>query len=497
MKTNLFKLILTFFLSFALSSVGLCTQLPVKVVRFVLEKFPETNIRFDGLIELPDETEYLPILPVINIESEKCLEIVQTIPANTDFSEKPDMILFNNNLALLKIIKKEGEPPTVISSNQMPLKVKLGILPQDLVVPKGLILPQELKVILGDLKIPLKEKTDKEGEIAFYNRTEEKKSSPEKEVNLIGKTTENAFNLPELEFLSGKKLYTINHKDNKVYVLNSGTGRINKIISLPSVPSDMHLTPDERYILLVCAPINKIFVIDTTDDEFVKSIDVRHFPSSIVSDEREQKAYVANKFSENITIIDLRNMQVTNSIPVKGSPDNLYLSEDKGEILYSDYRTGNIHKLNINSTIVTDLFHDKNIIKLAQANEFVFSLSRSENTVTVFDTKKEKIIKKIETGEKPTDIKIIENMRKILIVCAEPATVNIIDMDKLEVIKSIALENNGFPGKIEIVQNLGGKGRALITDFDAYEVAIYDLDKDKILGYIPVSNIVGSIVISK
>ena len=496
MKNILFKILYTLVFFVSTAAPGLCTQLPEQVTAFVLEKFPEANIRFDGFIELPDKTEYLPILPLVFENYELPVKVVQTIPANQDFSKKPNMILFNNNLALLKIIRKQGEAPTVISSNEMPLKVKLGILPQDLVVPKGLILPTELKVILGDLKIPLKEKTDKEGDIAFYNKTENKANAGEKQVSLLGKTTENAFKLPELEFLSEKKLYTINPRDNKFYVLNSYSGRVRKTITLASVPSAMEVTPDKRYVLVTVPTAGKVLVIDTSNDEFVKSIDVAKFPSSIVCVSKTQKAYVANKYSGTISEIELKNMQITKEIVVTGNPDNLQVSDNGEFIFYNDYKTGNIYKLNPETINTTLLFQDRNIAKIGYFDRFVISLSRSQNTLTVFDLKKGEVIKKTDIAEKPLDFEILENMGKILVVCAGSNELKIIDMENFDVIKSIPFKNSGFPGKIELVQGKAGKSRALITDYDAYEVIIYDIDTEKVLGYIPVSQIVGSMVVT-
>ncbi len=490
------KILLTVITSLVFCASGFCTQLPEPVADFVKEKFPEAKIRFDGLIELPDKTGYLPVLPLVNNNPGEQVQVVQTIPSGQDFSQKPDMILFSNNLALLKIIKKQGEPPTVISSPEIPLKVKLGILPQDLVVPKGLVLSPELKVILGDLKIPLKEKIDRKGEIAFYNKTEKNSTEAEKPVNLEGKTTENVFRLPELEFLSEKKLYTINHRDNKLYVLNSATGRVSKAINLPSVPAGITITPDSRYILLSGPVAEKIFVIDTLNDKFIKSISTGGFPSSIVSGLREQKAYVANKYSGTVSKIDLKNMRVQKQIPVSGYPDNLHISENKNFVFYNDYRTGNVYSLNIKTEKTGYLFNDKNIAKISRSGRYIFSLSRSENTLTVFDLKKNEVITKTKTGEKPVDFEILEKMGKIIVACAGTNELNIIDTENFGVIKNIPLKNNGFPGRIELVQETGGKTRALITDFDSYEVVIYDVDMEKILGHLPVSRIVGSIIIS-
>ncbi len=488
MKIRLIKILFTLIVLLSISFPGNCTELPQSLVSFIREKFPEAGIRFDGMIELTDATKYLLVLPLVRDKEKKPLEVIQTIPAGADFAEKPDMVLFNNNFALLKIIEKKGESPTVISSDEMPLKVKLGLLPQDLVVPKGLKLPQELKVILGDLKIPLKPRTDKEGEVAFYGRTE---ISENNEGKIIGETAENVTKLPELDFLKGKNLYTLNYKYNKLNVIDSQTGRIETEINLPSMAIDMTLTADERYLLLPGNATGSIFVVDTLNNEFVKVIPVGKYPSSVIAPPGMNRAFVANRFSSGISEIDLINMQVEKMIPVNGYPECIQIAENDKFLFYSDSRTGKIYQLNLQTGYSWELFEVKNVSKIEQFGKYLFALSRSEDTITVFDLKKSEIIKRTKTGKKPLDMKVIYSMGRILVVCAESDELNIIDMENFDLIKKIPLKSGGFPGKIWLVEN-----KALITNYDSYEIIIYNVDAEKIHGHIPVNRIFNSVVTS-
>lgn len=482
----LFSIILVFFFSLP----GICTELPVSVIKYVKEKFPEAGIRFDGMVELADGSKYLPILPIVWPEEKKPLEVTQTIPADLDFSEKPDMVLFNNNLALLKIIKKEGEAPTVISSNKMPLKVKLGLLPQDLVVPRGLILPPELKVVLGDLKIPLKPKTDKEGEVAFYGRAE---VSENKEGKIIGETTEHITKLAELNFLNEKKLYASSYRLNKINVIDSQTGRMESVIDLPTIAFDMVLSSDKRYLLLPASSAGKIFVVDTLNNEFVKSIPVGKHPTSIISPAGKNKAYVANRFSSSISEIDLINMQAEREIPVKGQPEYIQVADNNDYLFYTDARTGDICKLHIETGNSWPLFNVKNISTLKQWGRYLMVLSRTADTLTVYDMKKSEIINKTVLGKKPLDLEVVDDMGKILVVCAGSNELNIVDMENFEVVKKIPLGSGAFPGKISLVND---ETMALITNHDAYEIIIYNVVAEKIHGHLPVNRFVSSVVVS-
>ncbi|HSA06182.1 MAG TPA: hypothetical protein P5556_03285 [Candidatus Gastranaerophilales bacterium] len=488
MKLNLIKFLL-FLLLFFNVSPGFCAELPEDVVNYVKQKFPEAKIRFDGLIELPDGTNYLPVLPLVYVKNYNTLEVTQTIPAKKDFSQKPDMALFNNNLALLKIIRKNNEKPTLISSPEMPLKVKLGILPQDLVVPKDLTLPPELKIILGDLKIPLKPKTDKAGEVEFFGQEQPVSNKTGK---ITGKTTEYVVKLPEFAFLADKKLYVSNYKNDKLNIVNSQTGRVEKSIILPSVAFDM-MSPDKRYILMTAPALGQIFIVDTVDSEFVKTIQVGKQPSSIITPKGTNKAFVTNSLSSSISEIDLKNMQVTREIPVTGYPDKLQIVENEESIFYNDRRTEKVYQLNLKTGVSKELFKVKNISGIEVFGRYLLILSRSNNALTVYDLKKQEKIKETQTGEKPVDIKILRQTGKILILCAGSDELNIIDTENFDAIKKVSLESGGFPGKINLFDD---ESKALITNNDAYEIIIYNITAEKIQSRLPVAQTVSSVVIS-
>ena len=93
-----YKIILTMLALFICFScyaeTAKATQLPQPIIEFIKTKFPNAGIRFDGLVELPDHTTYLPVTPLAYGKVQNPSAVVQTIPKNIDFSQKPDMILF-------------------------------------------------------------------------------------------------------------------------------------------------------------------------------------------------------------------------------------------------------------------------------------------------------------------------------------------------------------------------------------------------------------------
>ena len=467
------------------------TILPQPIVEYLKSKYPDVEIRFDGLIELPDHTIYLPVSPLTYGKVENLAAIVKTIPANTDFTKKPDMILFANNLALLKTVRINNEL-TVNYSPEIPLSVKLGLLPQDLIVPRGLILPTELKVIMGNLQIAVKQKKD-EDDLVFFGEPAQKK---ERKVNFIsGKVKEEEQkNLPELDCIMNKVLYAADFKESRINIIDSQTGRINKNMKLPSVPSNMVLTPDDRYLLVPSMSLNKIFVIDTFSNIFLKDIEVGKLPTSILMPVNSQKAYVANKLSSSISEIDLNNMILTKEINVSGIPDNLTASEDNNNIFYDDFNSGNIYTLNLDSGISKKITQINNISKIARVGNNLLILSRTGNELVIFDLAKNAEITRVKVGAKPVDLQISDKKNEIYVLSAGSDELNIIDMRDFTLKNTIALNTGGFPSKITIPEN-GNK--ALITNQDSYQIVIYDMNKEKILGNIPINKNISFLQVSK
>jgi len=256
----------------------------------------------------------------------------------------------------------------------------------------------------------------------------------------------------------------------------------------------MILTQDGRYLLVPSMSLNKIFVIDTFTNIFLKDIEVGKLPTSILLPENSQKAYVANKLSSSIAEIDLDNMLLTREINAIGSPDNLTSIDDSENIFYNDSNSGKIYMLNPNSGISTLATQVDNISKIAQSGKYLFILSRSNNELIVYDFKNNAEITKIKVGEKPVDIQILDKRKEIYVLAGGSDEINIIDMNEFKLKKNIALNSGGFPGKITVIER---ENKALITNQDAYQIIIYDMNKEKILGNIPMDKNISFLQISK
>ena len=135
-------------------SVGtvMAAPLPDNIQTFVKASFPDTNFRFDGVVILPDNTVYLPLIPS-KFNDDGQVKIKSTIPAGLTMSEKPDAVILSNDYVLLKMLTNSKGKNTVVNLTVPPLELRTGLLPQDMLVPKNFIVPANLKNIIGNLSI--------------------------------------------------------------------------------------------------------------------------------------------------------------------------------------------------------------------------------------------------------------------------------------------------------------------------------------------------------
>ena len=134
-------------------------KVPDKIENYVEKIFPKTNFRFDGVIILPDNTIYLPLFPAALDETDE-LEIKATIPANKPLSDKPDVVIFNNDFVLMRVIDTKDGTRTLAKMDTLPNEVRTGLLPQDMLIPKGLVIPENLKIIIGNLDVSVAQQDD-------------------------------------------------------------------------------------------------------------------------------------------------------------------------------------------------------------------------------------------------------------------------------------------------------------------------------------------------
>ncbi|MGD9580003.1 MAG: hypothetical protein AB7V50_01405 [Vampirovibrionia bacterium] len=492
------------------------TELPPPIVEYLTKTYPGINIRFDGLIELADGTTYLPVIPVVYAEHEGAARVTMSVPEK---AEKPDLMIFANNLSLLKVIQDENNDKTVISGSNVPLKVKLGLLPQDLVVPQGLVIPSDMGSILGDLVVPstsseLSKMLSKELPIAPANKQEDNATVPSQQEiqpdqtsvtitpveqvpvvsqqvvqpvgDLSASTRLPGLNDDSLFGLNGRLLYIANITGNILYIVDPQMSKVVSTVKISSLPFNLVLGNDLKTLYLVCLAGNSVAAVDIKNDRVENIIKVGLRPVDIAITPDGSKLFVTNSGSGNISVIDTSVFEIINTVGVQGIPDGIVASNDNVSFYTFNRASGIVSKWNsIDTEQRKFLFMVKNpyamVVNPSETKLYV--TSRTENNLMIYDLVESKYDGVVEVGDKPLDILVSPDEQLIFVLEAGDDRISYIDASTHEILGSIDLMTGGFPSSMVLLPN---KKMVLVTNAESDKLTLVDLDAKKVVTTIPI-----------
>lgn len=541
MKIKIFLLSLIIFLVGAVQAEA--TQLPKEIKSYLQSQKKVPTVRFDGIVVYNNDVMYIPVLPAYPEQVEE-LKIVKTYPQNQNMDALPDLIVFNNNYSLLKVIRTDSNTLTVRNIPDLPTEVKTGTLPQDIMVPRGLVLPESYAGILGDVQIPLV------GSAKSTTFVTSRKTAPLPSGKRVADTKK--YNVPAS--LKNKLFFVNNFQTEYLQVFSSTVSEPLYSLKTSGVMKDVKPVLDGKFLLAATKDKKNIDVIDIENEYVAKHIDLTALPSEIAVDDKRGKAYVASITDESLFVIDLTTMTMKEKIQLVGAPQRLSISDDGNRIAYLDLKTSNIYVLDLENDYSNKLITNyPNTTKLILDNNVIYLVSRttptlrvvnfdlfqdSEITKTKKDKKREKqkkeedknddaetdtsdiytsfefdegsndeekdkkeddllqnvktystSIKDINVGKKPVDM--YEYNGNIFVLCAGDNTVYSYNISNGNV-KSDKLPVDGFSKAFSPVPN---SNLAVITNMADLKYVVYDMDKVKSLQTLPISEYINTITI--
>lgn len=472
------KLILTLTIILLSANCVFAAKIPDGVKNLVKKDVPQADFRFDGLVIMPDGALYLPLFPAL-VKNPEQLEIKTTLPTGKTFKDKPDVVILNNDFAFLKILVDQKGRKTVLYMKDPPIEVRTGLLPQDLLVPTGLIIPDNIKGIMGNLQIStatdagLRTKAE-----AFLEGKTQKTTQTTK--NLVAK-------IPQLQ---NKTIYIATCYSKNIQVVQGEASVPEYALAQKTIPVSMKATPDDKFLLVTTYSRTLVDVISLADEKVIKQIDLTTPAEEIIIDSVHNKAYVSSPSDSSIYIIDLNTMTLTQKIKVRGMCERLTLSEDCSKLLYVDKKSNNVWAIELdNNFVIKDIGSFPNISKLAFADGKIYITSRTKNRLAIIDYVTNGVIKEIDIETKPIDMYVYKN--NILVLSAQSNVIQAINTTTDDITDTIFLNTNGFSTKI---YRLKGTNIALVTDTKTNKYSVLDLDKKVVIKTnfleVPVSEIV-------
>lgn len=362
------KAIILSMLILCISSVSAyAAQLPRDMKDYLQAQKKVPSIRFDGIVIYNNDVMYLPVIPAYP-EKVDTLKIVKTYPLNQSMDSLPDMVLFNNNYALLKIIKAGSNVLTVRNMTDIPSEILTGSLPQDIVVPRGLVFPENLAGILGDVQIPFV------GSAKSQSFVSGRRSIPLP----TGKRVDNTKKYQVPAALKNKLFFVNNFQTEYLQVFSSSVSEPLYSLKTSGVMKDVKSFQNGKYLIAATNRQKNLDIIDVADEYVVKHIDLTACPSEIVVDDANNLAYVASVDDESLFIIDLTSFSIKEKVQLVGSPQRMSLSKDGTMLAYVDIKTSDIYILDLKNDYENKLISNyPNATKLILDDGVVYVVART------------------------------------------------------------------------------------------------------------------------
>lgn len=447
------------------------TTLPINVENFVKEYFPQAQFRFDGVIILPDGTVYLPLIPS-KLASDEPVTVTTSYPSGRKMPEKPDAVILSNDYVLLKMITNSKGKNSVINLTAPPVEMRTGLLPQDMLVPKNLVIPSSLKGIIGNLNIST---TRDLGLVIPVTQT-----SASSVVNTLSETPQ----------LKNKDFYITSNTNKNIQVVSPDKSNAKYALFQEDAPISMK--GYEGFLLVTSYGRKILNVISLADNKVIKEIDFPTKPEEIVLDKKNKLAYVSSGEDTAIYVVSLKDMTLKKQIRLNGMCEKITLSDDGTKIFYNDKQTGEVWVIELdNDYLLKEIGKFPNVSKLTYANGKIYITSRTKNRLAIIDYETMGLMSENEIGSKPVDMYAVGNY--VYVLCAGDKVLNIIDSESDTLKNVVELSQNSFPTKLTPVDDTSF---VLVTDAKAGVYAVFDTKNNEIVSVNRLDVPVGMIFVS-
>jgi YVTN family beta-propeller protein len=131
----------------------------------------------------------------------------------------------------------------------------------------------------------------------------------------------------------GRWLYVVCERSDQLLAIDTQTRTVVKRIAVGHVPRGLAVSADGRQVFVANSWNDNVSVIDAGALEIVRTVATGFEPTSVVPDRQAQTLYVANRLSNDVSVIDLQSGQEIKRLAAGRGASYLALSPD-GERIY-------------------------------------------------------------------------------------------------------------------------------------------------------------------
>lgn len=445
------------------------TELPPTVMTYLQEKDATVKVRFDGMITFSNGQVYLPVFPQ---DPAMPLNPSQVLIEEPGGAEYPDLVQFDNNLFLIRLINTATGKLALAKLDIYPIELKEGLLPQDLLLPPNLYIPTELKVILGDLP---------------YNP-----GAVSSEIDTPAEIASVQFDVPDRAEM--KKTVYLADIDRQALVVYDPILELRKEeIRLDCVTSSILPSGSGQTVYVSCLTTNELVAVDTHSNLIKTRIPVGSKPSGIALIEDQAKLMVSHRYSNFLSMISTDELVAGTKILLPGNGGEMVYAPSRNALYVADYSSPNIYELDLTTLkVLRTLPAMKNISALwmeehadgepkSKKKSRLWMASRSQNRVVALEPDSGRIVASFEVGVKPVAFAAVD--RRLYVVSASSDRVEIIDLEQNQLLSPISLSTGAFPTGISLAK---GEHKAYVSAAGTDLLYVIDLRNAMVERTLPV-----------
>jgi YVTN family beta-propeller protein len=245
-----------------------------------------------------------------------------------------------------------------------------------------------------------------------------------------------------------------------IQLIDVASGKLADEVTIPKSWGGIVFSADEKslyasggndnWILKYAIQANKLVTADTI--KLGKPWPNKISPTGIALDDNKQVLYIVTKENNSLYVVDLKTKKIQQQLPLGAEGYTCMLSPDRNELYVSVW---------------------------------------GGDKILVYDTNKNKFIDSVKVGDNPNDICLTHNGKYLFVANANDNTVSVIDIKKRKVLETLnaALYSSVLSGSTTNGLALSPNGKQLyIANADNNCLAVFDVSKpgfSKSMGFIP------------
>jgi len=226
---------------------------------------------------------------------------------------------------------------------------------------------------------------------------------------------------------------------------------------------------NDNWILRYAIKKNKLSVLDTL--KLGKIWPEKISPAGISLDENKNILYIVTKENNSLYIINIATKKIISIYPLGGEGYTCLLSPDKTELYISCWGCNKILVFDTNLKTFSSKIsvgNNPNEMCLTKTGKFLFVANANDNSVSVVDLKKRKVIETLNTalypnspsGSTPNSVALSEDDKTLYIANADNNCLSVFDVSNPGFSKSIGFIPTGwYPTSVRIV-----KGKVFVAN---------------------------------